>query len=124
MHQNGRGAVGFDAAAIRKALDGSDAVLLLGGPFFEEVWFAPGSAFPPDAAVLQIEDSPERLSRNFPLRAGLLARPGPARRALSAATRGGAAGAAFLNAATARNTAFGSLKAQEMAAARERAAKR
>ena len=82
MHPNCRGALGFDAAAIRKALDGSDAVLLLGGPFFEEVWFAPGSAFPPDAAVLQIEDSPERLSRNFPLRAGLLASPGPALRAL------------------------------------------
>ena len=123
MHPNCRGALGFDAAAIRKALDGSDAILLLGGPFFEEVWFAPGSAFPPDAAVLQIEDSPERLSRNFPLRAGLLASPGAALRALAAAiTRG--AGKTFLEAAAARNTAFGSLKSQEMAATRERAAKR
>jgi len=93
MHPNCRGALGFDAAAIRKALDGSDAVLLLGGPFFEEVWFAPGSAFPPDAAVLQIEDSPERLSRNFPLRAGLLASAGAALRALSAAIEGGAGAA-------------------------------
>jgi benzoylformate decarboxylase len=121
MHPNCRGALGFDAAAIRKALDGSDAVLLLGGPFFEEVWFAPGSAFPPDAAVLQIEDSPERLSRNFPLRAGLLASPGPALRALSAAiTRG--AGTAFLEAAAGIRRWL--LEAQEMAATRERAAKR
>jgi benzoylformate decarboxylase len=123
MHPNCRGALGFDAAAIRKALDGSDAVLLLGGPFFEEVWFAPGSAFPPDAAVLQIEDAPEHLSRNFPLRAGLLASPGPALRALSAAIKRGG-GSAFLEVAAARNTALASLKAQDVAATRERAAKR
>src|SRR5262245_38903355 len=105
-HPSCRGALGFDAAAIRKALDGSDAILLVGGPFFEEVWFAPGSAFPADAAVLQVEDSPERLSRNFALRAGVLASPGPALRALSAAIARGA-GAGFLAAAASRNTALG-----------------
>ncbi len=122
-HPCSRGALGFDAAAIRKALDGSDAVLLVGGPFFEEVWFAPGSPFPPEAAVLQIEHAPERLSRNFPLRAGLLASPGAALRALRAAI-GRDANAAFRQAAAARNTVLRSLKAQEIAATRERAAKR
>ena len=73
--------------------------------------------------MLQIEDSPERLSRNFPLRAGVLASPGPALRALSAAIERGA-GTGFLAAAASRNTALGALRAQEMAATRERAAKR
>ena len=40
------------AASVRRrrdqeALDGADAVLLVGGPFFEEVWFAHGSPSPP-----------------------------------------------------------------------------
>ncbi len=56
-HPAYRGPLPFDTAAIRKALDGADTVLLLGGPFFEEVWFAPGLPFEPDTAVIQIESS-------------------------------------------------------------------
>ena len=80
-HPNFRGALGFDAPSIRKALDGADAVLLVGGPFFEEVWFSPGSPFPTDAAVIQIEASPERLAYNFPLTVGLIGHPAPRSRA-------------------------------------------
>src|SRR5262249_61700877 len=97
-----RGGLASDAAAIRTALGGADAVLLVGGPFFEEVWFAPGSPFAPGTAVFQIEESPERLARNFPLRAGLLASPAAALRALRAAVDQGA-GAAFRETAHARN---------------------
>ena len=122
-HPSCRGALGFDALAIRKGLEGADAVLLVGGPFFEEVWFTAGSPFPPNAKVLQIEDSPERLSRNFPLRAGLLASPAAALRALRAAVEREAK-AAFRQAAADRNAALCSLKEQEVAAQRERAAKR
>ena len=32
--------------AVRQALDDADVVLLIGGPFFEEVWWAPGSPLP------------------------------------------------------------------------------
>jgi benzoylformate decarboxylase len=122
-HPSSRGMLGYDAAAIRKALDGSDAVLLVGGPFFEEVWFAPGSPFPSDAAVMQIEHAPERLARNFPLRAGLLASPRTALGALRSAIDRGA-GSAFRQRATARNAALRALKERETAATRERAAKR
>ena len=122
-HPNSRGAIGFDAAAIRNALDGADAVLLVGGPFFEEVWFAPGSPFAPGTAVFQIEESPERLARNFPLRAGLLASPAAALRALRAAVDQGA-GAAFRETAHARNEELRALKHREAAAQRERAARR
>jgi benzoylformate decarboxylase len=122
-HPSCRGALPFDAAAIGKALDGVDAVLLVGGHFFEEVWFAPGSPFAPEAAILQIEESPERLSRNFPLRIGLLASPAAALAALrTTVEREG--GASLRQAADTRNKALHSLKAQEVAWQRERAAKR
>jgi benzoylformate decarboxylase len=122
-HPSARGLLGFDAAAIRKALDGADAVLMVGGPFFEEVWFAPGSPFPPGAALIQIEESPERLSRNFPLRAGLLASPAAALRALREAVERGA-GPAFHHAVAERNAALRALRAQEDSAQRERASRR
>ena len=48
-HPNFRLSLPFDTVAIRKALDGADVVLLVGGPFFEEVWYAPGSPCPPSA---------------------------------------------------------------------------
>jgi benzoylformate decarboxylase len=118
-----RGALPFDAAAIRKALDGADTILLVGGPFFEEVWFAPGSPFPPDAAVLQIEDASDRLARNFPLRAGLLGRPAAALRAIRTAVER-RAGATLGRAAAARIDDLTSRRAEEAAAQRQRAARR
>jgi benzoylformate decarboxylase len=66
-HPNARGSVGFDAASIRKGFGDADLVLMIGGPFFEEVWFAPGSPFPDGAKVVQIEQSAERLGHNYPV---------------------------------------------------------
>ena len=62
-------------AGIRHALGDADAVLLVGGSFFEEVWFDPDSPFPPEATVLQIEDAPSRLAFNFAVDAGMIADP-------------------------------------------------
>src|SRR4029434_5066989 len=45
-HPNFRLGLPFDALAIRKALDGADTVLLVGGPVFEEGWYAPRSPMP------------------------------------------------------------------------------
>jgi benzoylformate decarboxylase len=87
------------------------------------VWFAPGAPFAEGTAVLQIEDAPDRLSRNFPLTAGLLASPAPALRALRRAVER-QAGPAFRAAAARRNDALATRRAQEAAAQRERAAKR
>jgi benzoylformate decarboxylase len=117
-----RGPLPFDAAAIRKALDGADAVLLVGGPFFEEVWYAPGSPFEPGAAVIQIESSAERLAPNFPLQVGLLASPRTGLRALRVALATG--DGAWRGASAARRGAFEAQKAREVAAQRSRAAKR
>jgi benzoylformate decarboxylase len=118
-----RGGLGFDAAAIRRALDGADVVLLVGGPFFEEVWFAAGSPFAPGTTLIQIEESPERLGHNFPPDAGLLASPRAGLRALRAALERDAS-PAFREAAARRNEALRTLKEQEALAQRQRAGKR
>jgi benzoylformate decarboxylase len=122
-HPNFRLGLPFDAVAIRRALDDADVVLLVGGPFFEEVWYAPGSPLPPGAAAIQVESSPERLAHNLPVTVGLVSHPRAALSALRAAVERGAA-AAFRSAAAARNDALRALKAQDAQAQRARAAKR
>lgn len=89
-----RGAAPFDAAQIAAALGDADCVLMAGGPFFEDVWFAPGSPFPAGAAVLQIEESAERLGQNYPLDIGMVAGLAPALEALADAVGPDAAAAA------------------------------
>ena len=61
-HPSARLGLPLDAVAIAKALDDSDAVLLVGGPFFEDVWYSPGSPFPAGASVMHIEATPEQLA--------------------------------------------------------------
>ncbi len=70
-------------AAIRQATGDPDVVLLVGGSFFEEVWFDPEPPFAPTATILQIEDAPSRLACNFAVDIGVLADP---RAALAALT--------------------------------------
>jgi len=122
-HPNFRLGLPFDTAGIRKALDGADVVLLVGGPFFEEVWYAPGSPLPPGAAAIQVESSPERLAHNLPVRVGLVSHPGAALAALRTAIERGQR-RAFRDAAAQRNDALRALKAQDAEAQRARAAKR
>lgn len=61
-HPSARLGLPLDAASLAKCLGDSDAVLLIGGPFFEEVWHSPGSPFPPGATVMHIEATPEQLA--------------------------------------------------------------
>jgi len=119
-HPNFRLGLPFDTVGIRKALEGVDAVLLVGGPFFEEVWYAPGSPLPPGARAIHVESSPERLAHNHPVSVGLVSHPRAALAALlTVVGRDGAP--AFREAAARRNAA---LKAQDAEAQRARAAKR
>jgi benzoylformate decarboxylase len=131
-HPNFRLGLPFDAVAIRAALDGADVVLLVGGPFFEEVWYAPGSPLPPGAAAIQVESAPERLAHNLPVSVGLVSHPRAALAALRVAierndrnqrnARGESR--AFRDRAAERNAALRALKAQDAQAQRARAAKR
>jgi benzoylformate decarboxylase len=84
-HPSYRGTLAFDAPGVARQLADNDAVLLLGGPFFEEVWYAPGSPIPAGCRVLQIEAGARRLAYNFAVDAGVLAEMGAALEALDAA---------------------------------------
>ncbi len=115
LHPNYRGRLPSDPASIAEAFGAADAVLMVGGPFFEEVWYAPAGPFPPAASVLQIEESTARLGRNHRLDAGLIAGLVPALEAVSAAVREGQS-AAHAAAATDRNQTFAARRAKERAA--------
>jgi benzoylformate decarboxylase len=122
-HPNFRLGLPFDAVAIRKALEGVDVALLVGGPFFEEVWYAPGSPLPPGAQTIHVESSPERLAHNWPVSVGLVGHPRAALSALRAAVDRGATPSVH-EAARSRNEALRALKTQDAEAQRARAAKR
>jgi len=122
-HPNFRLALGFDALSIRKALEGADVLLLVGGPFFEEVWFSPGSPFPTGAAVIQVETSSQRLAYNYGVKVGLSGDPKTTLAALLVDVNGKAS-AGYREAAARRNEALKSLKDGVAAAQRARAQKR
>ena len=121
-HPNWRHCLPLDAAQTRKALQGADLVLLLGGLFFEDVWFASGGPFPGEAVVVQIEESRERLAYNHRLRAGVVGGLRESLRALADGV-GGSAGPAFKAGAGGRNAALEALREAESAAYRARAQK-
>lgn len=121
-HPSYRGTLGFDAAGVAKQLAANDLVLMLGGPFFEEVWYAPGTPFAAGARVLQIEAAPTRLAYNFAVDAGVLADTGAALVALEAAL---GIDSAVVDAAAAakRNAALKALKDSDDAAQKARVEK-
>jgi benzoylformate decarboxylase len=118
-HPNLRGTLPIDAASIAATLGDTDLVLLMGGPFFEEIWYSGGAPFPPGCKVLQIEESAERLSRNYALTAGLVGGLAPTISALTDTIRDQEV-AAERTAAEARCDGLKSLKQAE---ARDRQAR-
>lgn len=87
-HPAYRGTLGFDWPGVARQLARNDLVLLVGGPFFEEVWYAPGSPFAAGCKVLQIEAAPPRLAYNFAVDAGVIADVDAALEALWKTTAG------------------------------------
>ena len=84
-------AQGFgDHAQVRAAVGDADLVLLVGGEFFEEVWYVEDAPFPDGAPVIQIDSSARNLGRNHRLDCGLFADPKLALGALLAALEEGA----------------------------------
>ncbi len=81
-HAHWRGGVPFDAAGIRGTLGDADAVLLLGGAFFEELWFSPGQPFPKGAKVIHAEPAASLVGTNHPPDIGLVGEMGAVVRAL------------------------------------------
>ena len=121
-HPHARASLPFDAAAIRKSLAGADRVLLIGGNFFEEVWWAAGSPFPEGARVIQLEASLKPAGWNHAVDAGVVGALDASLRALDAAIASGA-DSAWLATAAARRAALADQKAREAEAYSARAAK-
>ncbi len=113
-HPNARSGLPFDAAAIRKSLGNADRVLLVGGAFFEEVWFSEGSPFPAGAKVVQIESSARPLAWNHALEVGVVGAMAPSLGALAEAI-GRGAGGDFTQAAAGRRARLAEQKAAETA---------
>ena len=111
-HPNFRGRLPSDAASVAESLGDADLVLMVGGPFFEEVWYAPDEPFPPGATVIQIEEAAERLGRNYGLASGLIAGLGPALEAVCALVLSDRP-AAYASAADSRNEGFATLRQKE-----------
>lgn len=70
-HPNYRGRTPFEAAAVKKLLSAHDLVLLIGGNFFEDVWYDNTSHMPEGARVIQFENSQHRLALSLPLDLGV-----------------------------------------------------
>ncbi len=71
-HPNYRGRTPFEAGAMQKLLAPHDLVLLIGGNFFEDVWYDRISHIPDGAKVIQIENSHQRLAVSIPLDLGIV----------------------------------------------------
>lgn len=70
-HRSYRGRVAFNAAQTAKMLGDHDLMILVGGPFFEDIWFDGKSPFPAEAKILQIENSTAQLGFNFQIDLGV-----------------------------------------------------
>jgi benzoylformate decarboxylase len=111
-HANYRQSLPPDAAQVRKALGESDIVLLIGGPFFEDVWYAAGGHFPESAKIVQIENAAERLAFNHRLDAGVIGDIKTSLAALADAVRTRTT-EGFRRSAQARNASLADLRARE-----------
>ncbi|HYQ66283.1 thiamine pyrophosphate-binding protein [Actinophytocola sp.] len=58
-------------ASVREALDGHDVVFVVGAHAFSPHHFTPGPPIPPGTRVVQLDDDPAELGRNFPVELGL-----------------------------------------------------
>jgi len=71
-HPNYRGRTPFEAAAVRQLLAPHDLVVLIGGNFFEDVWFDPGGYVPGGTPVMQLENTAGRMALSIPLDLGVI----------------------------------------------------
>lgn len=110
-HPNYSAAVGFAASTIRRNLQDHDVIVMIGGPFFEEIWHDEVSPFPEQAKLLQLTDCHEPMARNFSVEAGVVGALSPALTQLVSLVRE-LQGANAVNAAAVRNTALANASVQ------------
>jgi benzoylformate decarboxylase len=116
-HPNYRGRLAFEAATVQRLLAPHDLVVLIGGNFFEDVWYDHASHIPEGAHVIQIETAEPRLSRSIPLDIGIVGDlPGTLTAIADGLTK---VSAEFQAAAKERNSALNTDYAQRQERARE-----
>ena len=71
-HPHFKGRLGADSAGMKQALSEYDLVILIAGPFFEEVWYSEGSPFADDVTLVHLEESAARIGRNYPVTLGVV----------------------------------------------------
>ncbi len=72
QHPNHRGGIPFEAAHTHKMLARYDLVLMLGGHFFEDIWFDSQSPIPDSTRLIQINSSQVQLAAKFRVDLGLV----------------------------------------------------
>ena len=108
-HPNYRGRTPFEAATVQALLEPHDLVILIGGHFFEDLWFDGSAHIPATARVIQIENSAERLARSMTLDLGVVGELNNTLTALVTALDGALdsrSTAEYASDAAARNTAL------------------
>jgi benzoylformate decarboxylase len=100
--------------AIRKALDGCDALLIVGANVFTWLLYTPGEPFPRGLPVIQIDDDPREIGRSHAPTLGIVADPRTALAELIEALSARQSAAAR-EAATARVREIGAAREQQVA---------
>ena len=72
QHPQFRDRMARDQSAIRARMGEADVILLVGGRFFEEVWFVDAAPFPEHAKVIQLEATGASIGRNYRVDCGLV----------------------------------------------------
>jgi benzoylformate decarboxylase len=84
-HPLWRGGLYPAPAGVRKALDGADALLIVGATVFTWFLHSPGEPFPRGLPVVQIDDDAREIGRSHPVTLGIVADPRTALGELGAA---------------------------------------
>jgi benzoylformate decarboxylase len=113
-HPLWRGGLFPSPAGVRKALDGADALLIVGATVFTWFLHAPGEPFPRGLPVVQIDDDAREIGRSYPVTLGVVADPLTALAELTAAL-GGRLDAGARQAAAARVREIGRGRGEQVA---------
>src|SRR5207253_457557 len=73
-HPLWRGGLFPSPAAVRKALDEADALLIVGANVFTWFLHTEGTPFPRGLSVVQVDDDPWEIGRSYPVSLGIVAR--------------------------------------------------
>ncbi|MBI2490964.1 MAG: thiamine pyrophosphate-binding protein [Candidatus Rokubacteria bacterium] len=84
-HPLWRGGLYPSPAGVRRALDGADALLIVGATVFTWFLHAPGEPFPRGLPVVQVDDDPWEIGRSHPVSLGIVCDPRVALAELSVA---------------------------------------